>query len=110
MYEFDWKLPGEKVTHETRGIAEENVDKAKRCRQVLEVLGDDALTAKEIAVRMYQKGYIPTSERNFSAPRITELCRTGYIEPVGKKKCKYTGKTVAVFMRCDKELAVGERE
>ena len=107
---YEPKLPGEYVTHETRGIAEEEVNKSVRYRQVLEVMGDDALTAKEIAVRMYEKGYIPTSERNFSAPRITELCKTGYIEPVGKKKCKYTGKTVAVFMRCDAELAVNERQ
>ena len=31
------------------------------------------MTAKEIAVEMYKKGYIPSDERNFTAPRLTEL-------------------------------------
>jgi hypothetical protein len=46
---------------------------------------------------MMNKGYIPTSERNFTAPRVTEMSKTGLVEPIGKKKCKYTGRTVAVY-------------
>ena len=55
------------------------------------------LTAKECAVMMMQKGYVPTCERNISAPRLTELGQKGIVEPVGKKVCSYTGKKVTVW-------------
>lgn len=54
-------------------------------------------TAKEIAVEMKKRGDIPTDERNFTAPRLTELSIKGIVEPIGKKKCSYTGKTVSVY-------------
>lgn len=88
---------GEYTTLETRNEAHEQVDKGKRYKEILECLGKEKLTAKEIAVKMFHKGYIPTTERNFTAPRLTELSKEGIVEPVGKKKCQYTGKTVAVY-------------
>lgn len=95
---FEPRRYGDAVTPSTRGEAQASVDKQKRYKQILEILeGGRELTAKEIAVEMQQKGYIPTSERNFTAPRLTELTHKGIIEPVGKKRCRYTGKTVAVY-------------
>lgn len=92
------RLPGEVVTFSTRSDSHETVDKKKRYSQILEILsGGKELTAKEIAVRMYEKGEIPTSERNFTAPRLTELSYKGIVEPIGKQKCSYTGKSVAVY-------------
>ena len=88
---------GEAVTPETRGESETKVDKQKRYRQILEVLDGNEMTAKEIAVEMQRRGYIPTTERNFTAPRLTEMSASGAVEPIGKKKCQYTGKTVAVY-------------
>ena len=91
-------LPGEIVTLDTRAESHETVDKQKRYSQIMECLSQcGPLTAKECAVIMMQKGYIPTSERNFTAPRLTELSRSGQVEPVGKKLCAYTGKKVAVY-------------
>lgn len=84
-------------TFETRRESYEQVDKQRRYREILECLEGKQLTAKETAVEMYKKGYIPSTERNFTAPRLTELCQKGIVEPVGKTKCKYTGKTVAVY-------------
>ena len=55
------------------------------------------MTAKEIAVRMNEKGYIPTTERNFTAPRLTEMSQLGIVEPIGKKICKYTKHKVTVY-------------
>lgn len=46
---------------------------------------------------MCLSGYIPTSERNYASPRLTEMCRMGMVEPVGKTRCTYTGKTVTVY-------------
>lgn len=88
-----------KITEETRREANETVDKSKRRREILDILKQfpNGLTAKETAVLMYSEGKIPTSERNFSAPRLTELCEKGEVETFGKKKCEYTNKTVAIY-------------
>ena len=92
------RMYGDMTTLETRAEAEATVDKQKRYAQIIECLQENGcLTAKECAVIMWRKGYIPTSERNFTAPRLTELSKTGRVEPIGKKKCGYTGKTVAVY-------------
>jgi hypothetical protein len=92
---------GEMTTLDTRGEAHESVDKVKRYTQIIECLKENPeMSAKEIAVMMMRKGYIPTSERNFTAPRLTEMCKRGIVEPVGKKTCSYTGRTVAVFALC----------
>lgn len=89
---------GEITTFDTRGEANEKVDKHKRYQQIIECLKESPeMTAKEIAVKMMEKGYIPFAERNFSAPRLTELSAQGVVEPVGKKKCEYTGQTVTVY-------------
>ena len=42
---------------------------------------------------------IPSTERNFTAPRLTKLEKKGIVKVVDKKKCDYTGKTVAVYER-----------
>ena len=88
---------GENTTFDTRSESHEKVDKQKRYRQILEILNGHELTAKEIAVEMCRRGYIPTTERNFAAPRLTEMAEQGKVEPVGKKVCQWTGKKVAVY-------------
>lgn len=91
------------ITYETRSESNEKVDRHKRYSQILECLCEankghmEGLTAKECAVMMMQKGYIPTAERGFTAPRMTELSQSGVIEAIGKKVCKYTGKKVAIY-------------
>lgn len=87
------------ITLETRQDAYESVDKQKRYMQILEILGNREMTAKEIAIEMYERGYTPTSERNFVSPRLTEMSIDGRVEPVGKKKCQYTQKTVSVYKK-----------
>lgn len=93
------------ITYETRIESFETVDKAKRYKQILYVLGNREMTAKEIAVDMCELGMIPTSERNFTAPRLTEMSKNGLVEPVGKKKCQFTGKMVAVYRQCGDKYA-----
>lgn len=82
-----------------KAIAEKQVNKQKRYREILECLGNNEMTAKEISNEMYLRGYIPTNERNFTSPRITELLIKGVLEEVGSKKCEWTGKTVTIFKR-----------
>ena len=100
---MEMRLYGQNPTLETRAEAHEKVDKNKRYLQIIECLKEAkkislaGLTAKECAVMMCQKGYIPTSERNFTAPRLTEMAQEGIVEPIGKTICTYTGKKVAVY-------------
>lgn len=92
------RLPGENTTVETRHEAHETVNKEKRYQQIIGVLREyGPMTAKEVAVKLAAKGYVPDAERNWSAPRLSELSQKGIVEPIGKTKCKYTGKTVAVY-------------
>ena len=87
------------ILRENRNFANIQVDKQKRYNQILEILNDREMTAKEIANEMYRKEYTPTDERNFTSPRLTEMLRNGIVEVVGKKRCKWTGKSVSVYRR-----------
>ena len=95
---FDERLPGEYVPNETRAESNETVDRQKRYAQIIECLSErPKQTAKELAAMMWIKGYIPNAERNFTAPRLTELSQMGKVEAIGKTKCKWSGKTVSVY-------------
>lgn len=89
--------PGEFPNLEARHEAHERVDKQKRYKEIESILEGKQLTAKQIAVAMYEEGYTPTTERNFSAPRLTELAQMGRVEIVGKAVCEYTGRPVSVY-------------
>lgn len=89
--------PGEDVTLATRQEANK-VDRQKRYAQILTIL-TRPMTAKEVAVEMFKRGMTDSTDRNNAAPRLTEMSKDGRVEPVGKKKCSYTGKTVAVYAR-----------
>lgn len=100
IYDYEADKPGVVTTFETRGESNEKVDKKKRYSQILEILEEKgSLTAKEIAVEMCKRGWIPTSERNFASPRLTEMLYDGRVETCGKKICQYSGVKVAVFKR-----------
>jgi len=84
---------------ECKHDSHETVNKSLRYRQIKQILRTRkrGLTAKEIAVLMYKNGFTPSDERNFSAPRLSELCEKGIVEPIGKKLCAWTGKVVTVY-------------
>ena len=88
------------ITKTTRQMSFEDIqDKTKiRYIQILNRL-DEPKTAKELAVELFELGFIPNTERNYTAPRLTELEKMGFIKVIDKKKCKYTGKTVAIYQR-----------
>ena len=86
-----------KLTTKTRRESNEKVDREKRYSQVISILKGRTMTAKEVAVEMNMRGFAPTSERNFAAPRLTELVHHGLVEVVGKRKCQYSNKMVAMY-------------
>jgi hypothetical protein len=101
------RMIGEYPPKETRAESNETVNREKRYRQILDILDGNEMTAKEVAVEMCRRGYVPTSERNYAAPRLTELQQKGRVEAIGKKKCQYTNKTVAVYSV--REAVTGEQ-
>ena len=78
------------ITYQTRQMSLDDIqDKTKiRYIQILNRL-----------VELFDLGFIPSTERNYTAPRLTELEKMGYVKAIDKKKCQYTGKTVAVYER-----------
>lgn len=76
------------ITKETRresyGAAKQ--DAAARRRVILEILTERGqLTAREVAAELYRRGITPSDERNYSAPRLTELKAAGQVEVTGKR-------------------------
>lgn len=94
------------ITAITRQLSFEDIKPKQKIRyqQILDRLCYGNKTAKEIAVELYELGYIPSTERNYTAPRLTELESMKYVEVVDKRKCQYTGKQVAIYKMTQKGL------
>lgn len=94
------RMYGTNPMAECRRDSHETVNKNKRYSQIkreLMTCPQKGLTAKEIAVRLWRRHLIPEPERNYTAPRLTELCEQGVVEPIGKRLCSYSGKKVTVY-------------
>lgn len=87
------------ITNETRQMSFEDIKPKRKIRyeQILDRLMTGIKTAKEIAVELFELELIPSTDRNYTAPRLTELNEMGLVKVIDKKKCDYTGKTVAVY-------------
>ncbi len=97
-----------KITTETRQLSFNDIQEKtkKRYEQILDRL-DKPKTAKEIAVELFELGLIPSTERNYTAPRLTELEKMGFVDVIEKKKCEWTGKQVAVYKRKEIDYTEG---
>lgn len=71
----------------------------KRSRLILETLGDRQMTASEITEELVAAGKIPYFNRNYVAPRLTELKDIGVLETVGRRKATRSEATEAVWAR-----------
>lgn len=100
------------ITEETRRESYESVkpDAQKRRQVILDVLGDREMTANEIAEELHAKGITPFYERNFAAPRLTELKADGKVRTVGKKYCEKTGRMIAVWAKVREEAEYEQTE
>ena len=71
---------------------------AARRRTIMKILIEKGgMTAREVAAELHRRGVTPTIERNYAAPRLTELCKAGKVVATGKKLCALSGKKVAVW-------------
>lgn len=89
------------TTKETRRESYEAVlPKVKeRARLILETLGDREMTASEITDKLVDAGKIPYFNRNYVAPRLTELKDMGVVETCGRRKATRSDATEAVWRR-----------
>jgi hypothetical protein len=89
----------ENITKETRRQSYDGIlpERGERCRIILETLGSRQMTVEEITDELVANGSIKYYDRNFVAPRLTELKQAGVVEVVGKRSSKRTGKNTAVW-------------
>lgn len=92
------------IIHETRCEGHKSVldKKTERQKLILDILGDRQMTVSEVVKAMLDSGVISYYDRNFVAPRLTELKEAGKVKVVGKRTCIMSGKMIAVWERVDK--------
>ena len=90
------------ITMETRRKSYNEIKHtlSKRESEVLEALGNNEMTANEIAYKLYQEGKTPFFNRNYVSPRLNSLESWGIVEVVGKKK-DFVGKTCSLYKKSE---------
>lgn len=98
------------TTKETRRRSYDAVlpKRAARCRLILATLGNRELTASEITEELVAAGRIPYFNRNYVAPRLTELKEIGILTTVGRRKATRSDATEAVWARAEPSGPTGQ--
>ena len=91
----------DEITKETRRESYDAIlpKVKKRAREILQVLGTRSMTASEITEELVRAGTIPYFNRNYVAPRLTELKQIGILETCGRRKATRSDATEAVWRR-----------
>lgn len=89
------------TTRETRRASYEAVlpKVNDRCRLILETLGTREMTVSEITDQLVDAGRLPYFNRNYVAPRLTELKDMGVVETCGRRQSTRSNATEAVWRR-----------
>ena len=100
----------DKTTRETRRQSYDAVlpKREKRCRLILETLGAQEMTASEITEELVAAGEIPYFNRNYVAPRLTEMKQMGILKTVGRRKATRSDATEAVWARAEPSGPTGQ--
>lgn len=101
---FDYPVeevrPGVIATHEARAISNQMVDRTNIPEHIIEIfnqVSNTPMTVKEISIKMYEKGYVASPERQSVAPRVTEMLQEGILTVAGKKTCSYSNRPVTAY-------------
>ena len=70
-----------------------------RCRLILQTLGNREMTVSEITDELVSAGTLPYYNRNYVAPRLTELKDMGVVETCGRRQSTRSTATEAVWRR-----------
>ena len=91
----------DEITKETRRESYDAIlpKVKKRAREILRVLGARSMTVSEITEELVRTGVIPYFNRNYVAPRLTELKEIGVVETCGRRKATRSDATEAVWRR-----------
>lgn len=87
---------------ETRQLSFEEIKPQKKNKymQILEILGDRKMTAREIEKEMNRRGYSKYFDMNHVRPRITELVKEHEkLIECGMKYDSLTRKNVAIYKK-----------
>ena len=89
------------TTRETRRKSYEEVQPKVNdlAKLILAVLGTDEMTVSEITDELVEAGRIPYFNRNYVAPRLTELKDMGVVETCGRRQSTRSKATEAVWRR-----------
>lgn len=90
---------------ETRQMSFEDIKPQKRTKymQILEILSNKEMTAREIELEMNRRRYSTYFDMNHVRPRLTELVKEyGKICECGTKIDNLTKKKVAIYKRISK--------
>ena len=100
------------ITKQTRRQSYDGIRtrSGERCKLILETLGNRSMTVEEITDELVAAGHLKYYNRNFVAPRLTELKGAGVLEVVGKKPSKRTGKNTAVWAAVRRSRSHGRRQ
>lgn len=95
-----------KITRQTRRASYEAVlpKVNDRHRLILATLGGREMTVSEIVEELVEAGRIPHYNRNYVAPRLTELKERGLVETCGRRRSIRSHATEAVWRRKDTEV------
>jgi hypothetical protein len=85
------------ITEETRRESYWQLDNVTLNQHILNVLESGKMTAREIAIALHEKRYIPYPIRQATAPRLTEMAEEGKVKVVGKVYDEVTKRNVAVY-------------
>lgn len=93
----------DKTTQQTRKESYEAIlPKVKdRSRLILETLGSREMSVSEITDELVAAGRIPYYNRNYVAPRLSELKDMGVVETCGRKKSTHSDASEAVWRRAE---------
>lgn len=94
-------LTSARITEQTRRESHELTDRDVMYNHVMHALQERGeMTAREVAVVLYDQHVIPHPTRALIHPRLTELVGMGKLEVVGKKYDAETKRNVAVYGVC----------
>ena len=93
----------DEITKETRRESYDAIlpKVTERARLVLETLGARSMTVSELTEELVKAGKIPYFNRNYVAPRLTELKDMGIVETCGRRKSTRSDATEAVWRRVE---------
>ncbi len=87
---------------ETKQLSFEDIKPSRKTKyiQILEILGNKKMTAREIELEMNRKNYSSYFDMNHVRPRITELVKEyELVEECGTKEDSLTKKKVTIYKK-----------